>query len=225
MTSPAVPVPSSKTSSQDQKVKAAIHFVEPLSPPGMAGHRKPPRLGQGRTSRSGRPSELKVPKDRQQGGSRSKTPTPSMEGLPHPRPFPPGHSPITPDTGADRAAESSGHPPEKGLLDGYRLHDESNQRAFILSSSKDSNVIAEQMGLSEVLDASVQEAELLRTKEVASTEEPLRSKASLIEVDLAHLKAPDEDGEVAGPDSASELVSDGDQKPGVGFFFKVRGRS
>ncbi|XP_003473029.2 calmodulin-regulated spectrin-associated protein 1 isoform X1 [Cavia porcellus] len=220
MTSPAVPVPSSKTSSQDQKVKAAIHFVEPLSPPGMAGHRKPPRLGQGRTSRSGRPSELKVPKDRQQGGSRSKTPTPSMEGLPHPRPFPPGHSPITPDTGADRAAESSGHPPEKGLLDGYRLHDESNQRAFILSSSKDSNVIAEQMGLSEVLDASVQEAELLRTKEVASTEEPLRSKASLIEVDLAHLKAPDEDGEVAGPDSASELVSDGDQKPGVGFFFK-----
>ncbi|XP_023556006.1 calmodulin-regulated spectrin-associated protein 1 [Octodon degus] len=228
MKSPTVPVPSSKSSSQDQKVKAAIHFVEPLSPPGLAGHRKPPRLGQGRNSRSGRPVELKVPKDRQQAGSsRSKTPTPSAEGPPHLRPFPPGYPPRTPpDPAADSTAEPGGHPPEKGLFDSYRLHDESNQRTFVLSSSKDPNIIAEQMGLRDVLDAAVKEAglsssrEFLPTKESVSVEEPLRSKASLIEVDLSHLKAPDEDGEVADQDSAPELISDGDQKPGVGFFFK-----
>ncbi|XP_013362147.1 PREDICTED: calmodulin-regulated spectrin-associated protein 1 isoform X3 [Chinchilla lanigera] len=228
MKSPTIPMPSSKSNSQDQKVKAAIHFVEPLSPPGVAGHRKPPRLGQGRNSRSGRPAELKVPKDRQQGSSRSKTPTPSMEGLPHLRPFPQGHPQRTPpEPGADGAADPSSHPPEKGLFDSYRLHDESNQRTFVLSSSKDPNVIAEQMGLREILDASVKEGELsscskelLPAKEAVSVEEPLRSKASLIEVDLSHLKAPSEDGEVAGQDSTTELISDVDQKPGVGFFFK-----
>ncbi|XP_004848934.1 calmodulin-regulated spectrin-associated protein 1 isoform X3 [Heterocephalus glaber] len=227
MKSPTVPTPSSKSNSQDQKVKAAIHFVEPLSPPGMAGHRKLPRLGQGRNSRSGRPAELKVPKDRQLGSSRSKTPTPSVESLPHLRPFPPGHPPHLPsDPGMDGAADPGGHP-EKGLFDSYRLHDESNQRTCVLPSPKDPNIIAEHIGLREVLGASMKEAglssasrELLPMKEIVPGEEPLRSKASLIEVDLAHLKAPDEDGELAGQDSAPELVSDGDQKPGVGFFFK-----
>lgn len=52
-------------------------------------------------------------------------------------------------------------------------------------------------------------------------EEPLRSKASLIEVDLAHLKAPDEAGGPEDPDSSVCLLGEGDQKPGVGFFFKV----
>ncbi|KFO21497.1 Calmodulin-regulated spectrin-associated protein 1 [Fukomys damarensis] len=228
MKSPSVPTPGSKSNSQDQNVKAAVHFVEPLSPPGMAAQRKPPRLGQGRNSRSGRPAELKVPRDRQQGSSRSKTPTPGSEGLSHLRPFPPGHPPRTPsDPTVDGAAVPGGHPPEKGLFDSYRLHDESNQRTCVLPSPKDPNVIAEQMGLREVLGASVKEAGLsssskepLPTKEIIPGEETLRSKASLIEVDLAHLKAPDEDGEVVGQDSAPELIGDGDQKPGVGFFFK-----
>ncbi|XP_034871363.1 calmodulin-regulated spectrin-associated protein 1 isoform X3 [Mirounga leonina] len=221
MKPPAAPAPGTTQNAQDQKVRAAIHFVEPLSPPGTTSHRKPPRLGQGRNSRSGRPAELKVPKDRQQASSRSKTPTPSIETLPHLRSF----SPRTPsDPGWDSVAEPGNDPHDKCFFDSYRLHDESNQRTFVLSSSKDANILSEQMSLKEVLDSSVKEAVLgspaVSGKESVPVDEPPRSKASLIEVDLSDLKAPDEDGEAEGPQSSVELTSEGDQKPGVGFFFK-----
>ncbi|XP_012884816.1 PREDICTED: calmodulin-regulated spectrin-associated protein 1 [Dipodomys ordii] len=223
--SPAVPVPGSKNHSQDQKVKAPVHFVEPLSPTGATGHRKPPRLGQGRNSRSGRPAELKVPKDRQPASSRSKTPTPSVETLPHLRSCPPSNHPRTPsDPGVDSVTDSGGNPSEKHLFDSYRLHDESNQRALVLPSSRDANVLSEQGTCQEGLDASVKEAGLsvsaVLGKENVLVEEPLKSKASLIEVDLSDLKAPDEDGELTGHESSVVLVGDGDQKPVVGFFFK-----
>ncbi|XP_008840154.1 calmodulin-regulated spectrin-associated protein 1 isoform X1 [Nannospalax galili] len=217
MKSPTVPAPGAKNNCQDQKVKAPVHFVEPLSPTGVTGHRKPPRLSQSRNSRPGRPGELKVPKDRQQGCSRSKTPTPSVETLPHPRSVPPSTHPRTP-------SDPGGEPPEKCLFDSYRLHDESNQRTFGLSSTKDTNVVSEHMNFREGLDTNVKEAGLGSSttpgREHNPVEEPLRSKASLIEVDLSDLKAPDEDGEVAGHDNSVELGGDGDQKPGVGFFFK-----
>ncbi|KAK7800914.1 hypothetical protein U0070_015686 [Myodes glareolus] len=217
MKSPTVPTSGAKNNCQDQKVKAPVHFVEPLSPTGVPGHRKPPRLGQGRNSRPGRPAELKVPKDRQQSCSRSKTPTPSMETLPHPRSLPPTTHPRSP-------SDPGGEPPEKCLFDSYRLHDESNHRIFVQSSCKDANIVSEQMNFKEGLDTSVKEAGLsssaISGKEHTLMEEPLRSKASLIEVDLSDLKAPDEDGEVVGHESSAELGGDGDQKPGVGFFFK-----
>ncbi|XP_034491961.1 calmodulin-regulated spectrin-associated protein 1 isoform X5 [Marmota flaviventris] len=227
MKSPTVPTPGPKNNSQDQKVKTSIHFVEPLSPTGVSGHRKPPRLGQSRSSRSGRPAELKVPKDRQQGSSRSKTPTPSVETLPHLRPFPSGDHPRTPpDPGVDSAAAPGSNPPEKCLLDSYRLHDESNQRTLALSSCKEANVLSEQMNFTEAVDTSGKEAGLHSSDPAGSDhvpgEEPLRSKASLIEVDLSHLQAPDEDGEGAGHTGSVDLLSDSDQKPGLGFFFKVR---
>ena len=80
------------------------------------------------------------------------------------------------------------------------------------------------MNFKEGLDTSVKEAGLssstITGKEHTPMEEPLRSKASLIEVDLSDLKAPDEDGEVVGYESSVELGGDSDQKPGVGFFFK-----
>ncbi|KAF7486989.1 calmodulin-regulated spectrin-associated protein 1 [Marmota monax] len=225
MKSPTVPTPGPKNNSQDQKVKTSIHFVEPLSPTGVSGHRKPPRLGQSRSSRSGRPAELKVPKDRQQGSSRSKTPTPSVETLPHLRPFPSGDHPRTPpDPGVDSAAAPGSNPPEKCLLDSYRLHDESNQRTLALSSCKEANVLSEQMNFTEAVDTSGKEAGLHSSDPAGSDhvpgEEPLRSKASLIEVDLSHLQAPDEDGEGAGHTGSVDLLSDSDQKPGLGFFFK-----
>ncbi|XP_014637463.1 PREDICTED: calmodulin-regulated spectrin-associated protein 1, partial [Ceratotherium simum simum] len=221
MKSPTAPAPGSKNNSQDQRVKAAIHFVEPLSPTGVTGHRKPPRLGQGRNSRSGRPAELKVPKDRQQGSSRSKTPTPSIETLPHLRSF----SPRTPsDLGWDSGADPGSDSHEKCFFDSYRLHDESNQRTFVLSSSKDANVISEQMSFKEALDDSEKEAGLsapaISGKENVPVDEPPRSKASLIEVDLSDLKAPNEGGETEGHETSVDLNTEGDQKPGVGFFFK-----
>ncbi|KAF6123407.1 calmodulin regulated spectrin associated protein 1 [Phyllostomus discolor] len=218
--SPAAPAPGSRNNTQDPKVQASIHFVEPLSPTAVTGHRKPPRLGQGRNSRLGRPAELKVAKDRQQG-SRSKTPTPSVEALPHGRPFPP-RAPS--DPGWDGAADPGGDPHEKGFFDSYRLHDESNQRAFVLSSPKDANILSEQMSLKEGLDFGAKEAGLsvpaVSGKEDGSVDGAPRSKASLIEVDLSDLKAPDEDGQTEGRESTVDLSVEGDQKPGVGFFFK-----
>ncbi|XP_008068850.1 calmodulin-regulated spectrin-associated protein 1 isoform X2 [Carlito syrichta] len=224
MKAPPVPAPGSRNGSQDHKAKASIHFVEPLSPTGMTGHRKPPRLGQGRNSRPGRPAELKVPKDRPQGPSRSKTPTPSIETLPHLRPCPPSGHPRTPsETGLESTAEPSGDLHGKCLFESYRLHDASNQRTLVLPSPKDTNIVSEQMSL-QGLEVNVKEAKLDAPdgvgREGVPTEEPLRSKASLIEVDLSDLKAPDEDGEVASLDGSADLVSEGDQKPGVGFFFK-----
>ncbi|XP_016067335.1 PREDICTED: calmodulin-regulated spectrin-associated protein 1 isoform X1 [Miniopterus natalensis] len=219
MKSPVAPALGSRNNAQDPKVKVSIHFAEPLSPPGVTGHRKPPRLGQGRNSRSGRPAELKVAKDRQQG-SRSKTPTPSMEALPHGRPFPPR---MPSDLGWDGVADPGADPHEKCFFDSYRLHDESNQRALVLSSPKDANILSEQMSLKEV-DISVKEAGLsapaVSGKEDIPTDGPPRSKVSLIEVDLSDLKAPDEDGQTEGLESSVDLSGDSDQKPGVGFFFK-----
>ncbi|XP_006863749.1 PREDICTED: calmodulin-regulated spectrin-associated protein 1 [Chrysochloris asiatica] len=190
---------------QDHKGKAAGHLAEPLSPTGLTGHRKP-RLGQGRSSRSGRPAELKVPRDRPQGSSRGKTPTPSAETHPHLKPQPLGSHARTP---TDTELPPT-DPRDKCLFDTYRLHDESNQRTFALPSSTDPNI------LSDALEKSLKEAGLSDVP----AEEPLRSKASLIEVDLSHLKAPDEHGDVEVHDSPGGLGSDGDQKPGVGFFFK-----
>lgn len=223
MKSPPVPAPASKSSSQDHRVKASIHFVEPLSPTGMTGHRKAPRLGQGRNSRPGRPAELKVVKDRPQGASRSKTPTPSVEALPHLRPAPPR----TPsDPAWDGVADPGSDTDEKSFLDSYRLHDESNQRAFVLPSPKDANILSEQMSLKEALESGRKEAGLgspaVSGQENVPVDGPPRSKASLIEVDLSDLKAPDEDGQTEGPESSADLGSEGDQKLGVGFFFKVK---
>ncbi|XP_074066775.1 calmodulin-regulated spectrin-associated protein 1 isoform X2 [Macrotis lagotis] len=224
MKSPTVATPSTRNNSQDQKVKPSIHFVEPLSPTGMNSHRKPPRLGQGRTPRSARPAELKVAKDKQQSSARIKTPTPSVETLPHLRPFPPNNHPRTPtETYLESATSHGNDSQEKFLFDSYRLHDESNQRTFVLSASKDANIISEQMG-KEILNNNVNESGLnssdVSGKENVPVEEPLRSKGNLIEVDLSDLKAPDEEGEMESHDSSLDLISECDQKPGVGFFFK-----
>ncbi|XP_040081443.1 calmodulin-regulated spectrin-associated protein 1 isoform X2 [Oryx dammah] len=219
--SPTMPSPGPRSGSQDPKAKAAIHFVEPLSPTALTGHRKPPRLGQGRNARSGRPAELKVPKERQQGSSRSKTPTPGLETAPHLRSFLPR---TPPEPGWDGLSEPGSEAAEKCVFDSYRLHDESNQRTLVLSSSRDANVLSEQGGFREGLEGSVKEAGLSTLtapgKENVPLDEPPRSKTSLIEVDLSDLKAPDEDGETEGQDSSVDLGSEGDQKPGVGFFFK-----
>ncbi|XP_048368592.1 calmodulin-regulated spectrin-associated protein 1 isoform X2 [Sphaerodactylus townsendi] len=213
-------IPSSRGSAQDQKIKAPIHFVEPLSPTGMGSLRKPPRLGQGRTPRSGRPSELKVAKDRQQTMTRIKTPTPSVDTLPHLRQFPSASSPKTPTEAAlENNVNPGSTPQEKLVFDSYRLGDESSHRGqFVLSTCKDTNILSETM---KDVNSNIEDFNLSfdgSGKENAPAEEPSRSKTSLIEVDLSELKAPDED--VESQDSSTDLINEIDQKSGVGFFFK-----
>ncbi|KAL8174820.1 UNVERIFIED_CONTAM: Calmodulin-regulated spectrin-associated protein 1 [Gekko kuhli] len=218
MKAPAVP--SSRGNSQDQKIKAPIHFVEPLSPTGMSSLRKPPRLGQGRSPRSGRPSELKVAKDRQQTMVRIKTPTPSVDTLPHLRQFPSANSPKTPtETALENNVNSGSTPQEKHVFDSYRLRDESShQGEFVLSTNKDANILSETF---KDVNSNIEDFNPSfdgSGKENIPAEEHLRSKGSLIEVDLSDLKATDEDVESQG--SSTDLVSEIDQKSGVGFFFK-----
>ncbi|XP_054854122.1 calmodulin-regulated spectrin-associated protein 1 [Eublepharis macularius] len=218
MKAPAVP--TTRGSSQDQKIKAPIHFVEPLSPTGMSSLRKPPRLGQGRISRSGRPSELKVAKDRQQTTTRIKTPTPSVDTLPHLRQFPSSNSLKTPtETALENSLNPGSTPQEKLVFDRYRLCDESSNRGgFVLSTSKDTNILSETI---KDVNSNIEDFNSSfdgSGKENVPAEEPLRSKGSLIEVDLSDLKAADEDVESQG--SSTDLISEIDQKSGVGFFFK-----
>lgn len=218
-------MPSSKVSTQDQKIKAPVHFVEPLSPTGMNSLRKPPRLGQGRSPRSGRPSELKVAKDRQQTAPRIKTANNSVDTLPHARQFPSSHSSKAPteaalENSSDMGSASQG----KLLFDSFRLCEESSQHGgFVLVTSKDANVLSDMI---KDMNSNVEEFKAASFdgsgKENILTEEPLRSKGSLIEVDLSELKAPDEEGEVESQGSSTDLISEIDQKSGVGFFFKVR---
>ncbi|XP_010214767.1 PREDICTED: calmodulin-regulated spectrin-associated protein 1 [Tinamus guttatus] len=221
MKSPTVPSPGTRSNSQDQKVKPSIHFIEPLSPTGMNNLRKPPRFAQGRNPRSGRPADLKVGKDRQQNSARIKTPTPSLETLPHLRAFPPNSLSRTPtEIGLENSPDHGIVSQEKCFFDTYRLHDESNQRALVLSTSKDANIISE---MSKEVNNSLKETGLDCSdgsgKENVPVDEPLRSKANLIEVDLSDLKAPEE-GELENQDSSTDIISEGDQKSGVGFFFK-----
>ncbi|XP_043354964.1 calmodulin-regulated spectrin-associated protein 1 isoform X4 [Dermochelys coriacea] len=221
MKSPTVPSPSTRNNSQDQKVKPSIHFVEPLSPTGMNNLRKPPRLVQGRSPRSGRPVELKIAKDRHQNSTRIKTPTQSVETLPHLRPFPSNNPFKTPtETGFENSPDNGSGSLDKFFFDSYRCHDESNQRACVLSTSKDANIISE---MSKDMNSSLKEG--LNSsdgsgKENVPLDEPLRSKVNLIEVDLSDLKAPDEEGEIESQDSSTDIINEGDQKSGVGFFFK-----
>ncbi|XP_058015086.1 calmodulin-regulated spectrin-associated protein 1 isoform X2 [Ahaetulla prasina] len=214
---------STRGGSQDQKIKAPVHFVEPLSPPGTNNLRKPSRLVQGRNPRSGRPSELKVAKDRPHTTPRIKTPTPSVDTLPHLRQFPPNNSPKVPaETGLENNLAPGSAPQEKLSFESYRLCDD-NQRgeAFVLSFSRDTNVLSEAIKdeNSNVEDFHHHLACFdVSGKENVSVEEPSKSKGSLIEVDLSDLKVRDEDVESQG--SSSDLINEMDQKSGFGFFFK-----
>ncbi|KAM6431070.1 calmodulin-regulated spectrin-associated protein 1 isoform 3-T3 [Liasis olivaceus] len=204
--------------SQDQKTKAPIHFVEPLSPTGTNSLRKPPRLGQGRSPRSGRPSELKVAKDRQHTTPRIKTPTPSVDTLPHLRQFPLNNSSKMPvETALENNLDPGSTPQEKLPFESYRLCDDNQRGGFVLS--RDTNILSEVI---KDVNSNVEDFHLacfdVSGKENIPVEEPLKSKTSLIEVDLSDLKAPDEEVESQG--SSSDLISEMDQKSGVGFFFK-----
>ncbi|XP_063791927.1 calmodulin-regulated spectrin-associated protein 1 isoform X2 [Pseudophryne corroboree] len=219
MKTPASAVPALKNNTQqDHKLKPPIHFVEPLSPTSVAtGPRKTQRFGQGRNSRSSRTFDHKSSKDKT---SRIITPAQSIETLPHLKTVHALKSPTVPteDLVVDNGAEQGDGLGQDKSAGGFRLHEENNQRTFVLSTSKDANIISEQMhrdALNSLRAAGVGSSET--GKENVPVDEQLKSKTSLIEVDLSELKDPDE--EVDHAEKSTDIIGE-DQKSGLGFFFK-----
>lgn len=221
MKAPASVLPALKTNSQDLKLNPPVHFVEPLSPPGTGTGSRKNRFGQGRTPRSSRASEHKMFKEKMHNSSRVITPTQSIETLPHLKSVPALKSPINP-TGdvSDKSAEQiEGHPDKP--TGAFRLHEENNQRTFVLSTSKDANILSDQAH-KDVVNSSraacVGSSES-SGKENVPVDERLKNKSSLIEVDLSELIDPDEEEGTDNPEKSTDAIGE-DQKSGVGFFFK-----
>ncbi|KAM4697105.1 calmodulin-regulated spectrin-associated protein 1 [Rhinophrynus dorsalis] len=222
MKAPSLVIPAPKNNSQDHKLKPSVQFVEPLSPTGVTNVRKTTRFGQGRNPRSLRLSEQKMSKEKSQSSSRVITPTNSIETLPHLKPAQALKSPsaATEVIPADHNASQGSAQQDKGSAGSFKLHDENSQRTFVLSTSKDENIISEQMhrdAMNSLRVAGVGSSET-SGKENVPVDERIKSK-SLIEVDLSDLKDPEQEEEVDHPEKSSDIISE-DQKSGVGFFFK-----
>ncbi|XP_041428266.1 calmodulin-regulated spectrin-associated protein 1-like isoform X2 [Xenopus laevis] len=225
MKAPSMAVLPLPSNAQDHKLKPSVQFVEPISPPEVLNARKTPRFGQGRNPRSLRATEQKMAKEKIQSSSRVITPTNSIETVPHLKSVQPLKSPsvTTDEPPMDVVPEQLSASQDKPTTTGeFRLHDENNQRTFVLSMSKDANIISEQMhqeAMSSLRLAGVSTSEG-SGKENVPVDEQLKSKSSLIEVDLSDLKEPEEEGEETDhPEKTKDIISD-DQKSGLGFFFK-----
>ncbi|XP_068105304.1 calmodulin-regulated spectrin-associated protein 1 isoform X2 [Hyperolius riggenbachi] len=222
MKAPASALPTLKSNIQDLKLKPPVNFVEPLSPPGTGTGPRKPRFGQGRTPRSSRASEHKAAKERFQNSSRIITPTQSIDTLPHLKMVPALKSPINP---TENMVLENSMGQSEGQIDrspaGFRLHEDASQRTFVLSASKDTNIISEQAHRDALngLRLTGMGSSESSGKENVPVDEPLKNKSSLIEVDLSELKDPDEDDCSEEPEKSSDIIGE-DQKSGVGFFFK-----
>ncbi|KAM8885726.1 calmodulin-regulated spectrin-associated protein 1-B isoform 2-T2 [Spinachia spinachia] len=209
---PAAPVAADKNG--DSKGKAGFHFVEHISGGGsVTPTRKPPKLSSGRGPRS-KPSELKISKEQGRQTSRALTPTKSgAETLSHLKQSAGGRSPRAeqPDSPRNPPAGDATDRPGAGQARSanFRLHDEANIR---LPTRVDPKAAVSP-------DESQRESDLNSSdgsgKENIPSDELQRSRATLIEVDLSVLKAP-EDGE----DGEDSPEGDGEQKSVMGFFFK-----
>uniref|UniRef100_A0A673YYG9 Calmodulin regulated spectrin-associated protein 1b n=1 Tax=Salmo trutta TaxID=8032 RepID=A0A673YYG9_SALTR len=224
---PGPPPPNDKTSGSEPKAQSAVHFVEMGSgapTTGTAPTRKPPKLTSARGPRS-KPSELKLVKEHGRQGltsSRAITPTHSLETLPHLRQFPGGRSPRAdpPDTRTPSVGgETIGVQDKPGRSATFRLNDEANLRT--VARIDPVNVTPEVSF--ECLSSTLREGELNSSdssgKENVPLEEVSWSKAPLIEVDLSDLKDTEEMEGGCGQNSTMD-GEDGEQKSGLGFFFK-----
>lgn len=222
-----IPAPANgKSSTPEPKFRPAVHFVEPLSTAGGGVVRRPPKLSSGR-SRS-KPTDLKLPKENGRQASRVITPTQSVETLPHLRHYPGGRTPREePEEGSSPAGpgpKEAASPMDRGSLRRatFRLHDEANQRTA--ASPREASSSTPEWPSEECLSSTPKEREQSTAqgpgKEGPASEEMSRSKAHLIEVDLSDLKDPSEEGGSDIQDVTGD-VTDGDQKSGLGFFFKV----
>uniref|UniRef100_A0A3P9KRT6 Calmodulin regulated spectrin-associated protein 1b n=1 Tax=Oryzias latipes TaxID=8090 RepID=A0A3P9KRT6_ORYLA len=211
---PPLPHPTDKNG----KVGGGFHFVEHHSGAGGSQTRKPPKLTSSKSSRS-KPSELKISKEQsQQSRPTSRTPTQSRsETLPNPRQLSGGRSPRTdqPDSPRNPTAAATIDRPGSGhaRTATFRLHDEANIR---LPTRVDLTSVSVEGPLSSPRESELHSADG-SGKENVPSEEGQRSKTHLIEVDLSELKAPEED---EGAEDGTAEEADGEQKSGLGFFFK-----
>ena len=221
----ALPPPQASDKNSDSKSGASFHFVEHGSGSSTPPTRKPPKLSSGRSSRS-KPSELKIAKEQVRQLSRTLTPTKSgSETLPHMRHLAGGRSPRAEQPGSPRtptAGETIDRPGSGHIRSAnFRLHDEANMR---LPTRVDLAAVTASEGSfdSECLSGSPRESELNSSdgsgKENIPSEEVRRSRSHLIEVDLSGLKDPEEE---EGAEYNTADGGDGEQKSGLGFFFKV----
>ncbi|XP_061118686.1 calmodulin-regulated spectrin-associated protein 1-B-like isoform X3 [Conger conger] len=218
-----IPAPANgKSSTPEPKFRPAVHFVEPLSTVGGGGVvRRPPKLSSGRGPRS-KPNDLKLPKENGKQASRVITPTQSVETLPHLRQFPGGRtSREEQEEGSSPAGpgpRDAASPMDRGSLrrTTFRLHDEANQRTA--PTPREAVCTTPERPPEECLSSTLKDEEPSGV-EGPPGEEVSRGKASLIEVDLSDLKDPSEEGGSEVQDVTGD-VTDGDQKSGLGFFFK-----
>ncbi|XP_041956997.1 calmodulin-regulated spectrin-associated protein 1-B isoform X1 [Alosa sapidissima] len=184
------------------KYPQAIHFD--MAPATSGTVRKPPKLSSARGSRS-KPSELKLAKDAKQAGKGS-TPTQRVAspGSRTPRAEP--EEVTTPDAGNLRSSTP------------FQLNEEANLRK---AASKVPLGVSYDKGFPGTLAESEYDTRDADLTEEFMSEEELRSKANLIEVDLSELAG--ETGEELTSlllDAAAADGGDGEKKSGMGFFFK-----
>ncbi|XP_034451339.1 calmodulin-regulated spectrin-associated protein 1-B-like [Hippoglossus hippoglossus] len=219
----ALPRPQASDKNSDPKSGASFHYVEQCSGSNTAPTRKPPKLSSGRSSRS-KPSDLKIAKEQVRQVSRTLTPTKSgSETLPHMRHLAGGRSPRAEQPGSPRtptAGETIDRPGSGHIRSAnFRLHDEANMR---LPTRLDlTAVTASEVSFDDCLSSTLREPELNSSdgsgKENIPSEELQRSRSHLIEVDLSELKDPEEE---EGAEYNTTEGGDGEQKSGLGFFFK-----
>lgn len=183
----------------EAKPRLSVQFTETLS----TATKRPPRLSSSRTPRT-KPTELKLSKD-SRTASKGNTPTPSGD----PRPSPGGRTPRT-ENEEEGGAKESGRG-SKGIIRNttFRMHDAPNRHSDSLESLQTEVFVAEPSASDLTRERSESGGSGKENVPVPSEEN--RTKALLIEVDLSDLADPSETG----------TEPDGEQKSGLGFFFKV----
>ncbi|KAK2872306.1 hypothetical protein Q8A67_022203 [Cirrhinus molitorella] len=196
--SPQETKPSTVPPSNEQpetKSRLSVQFTETLS----TATKRPPRLSSSRTPRT-KPSELKLSKD-----------TNSRPAVKATTPTPGGRTPRA--ESEEEGGANEGGRGLKGIIRNttFKLQDSANRRSDSLESPQSELPTVEP---SSPVDPSRERSESAGSgKEnvpVLVLSEENRAKAQLIEVDLSDLAEPTE----------TSTEPDGEQKSGLGFFFK-----
>ncbi|XP_056587472.1 calmodulin-regulated spectrin-associated protein 1a isoform X3 [Triplophysa dalaica] len=182
----------------ETKPRLSVQFTETLS----TATKHPPRFSSSRTPRT-KPTELKLCKD-SRTASKGNTQTPSGD----PRPSPGGRTPRAENEEEGRAKDSGRG--IKGIIRNttFRLQDTPNRCSDSLETPQTEDPLVEASAVDLNRDRSESGRSGKENFPVLSEEN--KTKALLIEVDLSELADPSETG----------TEPDGEQKSGLGFFFK-----